>query len=87
MKRVVTLVASGALAFGLMAGPALAGHDHQLHNPSGCHTVPVGHQAHGDDEPGRKFHGGAHKGPATADDGTLGNGNSQVRVAGGSCEA
>lgn len=85
MKRVVTLVTTGALAFGLMAGPALADHDHKLTNPGGCHTIPVGHQDHGDEEPGRKFHGGAHKGPATAEDGTLGNGNSQAKVEGGAC--
>lgn len=89
MKRMGTLIAGGALALGMMAGPALADHDHQVNNPGGCHTVPVGHQAHGEDDPGKKFHGSAHKGPATEEqDGefVLGQGNSRVSVAGGACE-
>lgn len=90
MKRMVTLIAVGTLALGMMAGPALASHDHQLNNPSGCHTVPVGHQAHGEDDPGKKFHGSAHKGPATEQDSegnwVLGQGNSPVYVDGGACE-
>lgn len=89
MKRFLTLIASGALALGLMAGPALASHDHQLNNPGGCHTIPVGHQAHGEDDPGNKFHGAAHKGAATQqnEDGqwVLGKGNSHVWVDGGAC--
>lgn len=89
MKRVVILAATGALAVGMFAGPALASHDHQLNNPSGCHTVPVSHQDHQASDPGNKFHGSAHKGPATeqnADgDWILGQGNSRVSVDGGAC--
>lgn len=89
MKRVVTLVAGAALGLGLMAGPALAHHDHQMNNPSGCHTIPVGHQEHGADDPGNKFHGAAHKGAATEtnEEGqdVLGKGNSRNYVAGGAC--
>lgn len=91
MKRVVTVVATGALTVGLLAGPAMADHDHQVNNPSGCHTVPVGHQEHSAEDPGRKFHGAAHKGSATEPDedgrDRLGKGNSQVWVAGGACSS
>lgn len=84
-RAMMTAAAASLLALGV-AGPAAADHDHQLHNPSGCHTVPVSHQDHGADDPGRKFHGGAHKGPSVDEDGRLGNGHSQVTVAGGACE-
>lgn len=91
MRRLVSLLAGATLAVGLMAGPALANHDHQLNNPGGCHTVPVSHQAHGEEDPGRKFHGAAHKGAATeqGEDGRwyLGQGNSPVWVDGGACPA
>lgn len=85
MKRILMLVSALLLTFGLMAGPALADHDHHMENPSGCRDIPVGHQAHGEDDPGRKFHGAAHKGPATDEDGRLGKGNSPNTVSGGSC--
>lgn len=85
MRRLLTVIASGALMVGMLAGPALAHHDHQMNNPSGCHTVPVGHQAHGEDDPGNKFHGAAHKGPAADEEGRLGKGNSRATVAGGAC--
>lgn len=85
------VVFAGAVTFvGALAGPASANHDHQLNNPSGCVTIPVGHQAHGATDPGRKFHGAAHKGAATVQEPVtghwvLGQGNSQLWVDGGSC--
>lgn len=88
MERIIRLIIGAFLALGVMAGPALADHDHKLQNPSGCHTVPVGHQDHDADDPGKKFHGAAHKGPATEQqDGkwVLGQGNSPVSVDGGAC--
>lgn len=90
MKRFVTVIVGATLALGMMAGPALADHPHQVNNAGGCHDVPVGHQDHDDeDHPGKKFHGAAHKGPATEEDEGeffLGKGNSPVSVAGGTCE-
>lgn len=90
MRRIVTVAAATLLALGTMAGPALAKHPHHMEHPGGCSDVPVGHQAHGEDEPGNKFHGGAHVGAATEedDDGDqrLGQGNSQVTVHGGECD-
>lgn len=93
MRRLLTVIASGALMVGMLAGPALAHHDHQLNNPSGCHTVPVSHQDHSDSpdrkDSGNKFHGAAHKGAATERDeegkDRLGKGNSRVTVDGGAC--
>lgn len=88
MRRSIATIAAGVMLVGATAAPALADHDHQLTNPSGCHTIPVGHQAHGDEDPGRKFHGAAHKGAATEPVGdlmVLGKGNSRVSVAGGTC--
>lgn len=84
-RTVVAGVAGSVLA---LAGPASANHDHQLNNPGGCVDIPVAHQQHGADDPGRKFHGAAHKGPATTQvtgRWVLGQGNSQVWVDGGSC--
>lgn len=91
MKRTLMAAAVASLLAIPMAGPALANHDHQLHNPSGCHTIPVSHQAHGATDPGNKFHGAAHVGAATAPHPTivgafvLGQGNSVVYVKGGAC--
>lgn len=86
MKRIILTAAAASLLAVGAAGPAAADHDHQLNNPSGCHTIPVGHQAHGDDDPGNKFHGSAHVGAATDDEGVLGKGNSRASVTGGGCE-
>lgn len=92
MRKILKLVVVGGAATILLAlaGPASANHDHQLHNPGGCVTVPVAHQDHGLTDPGNKFHGAAHKGAATSQDPVtghwvLGQGNSPVWVDGGSC--
>lgn len=85
------IAAAASLVVVAMAGPASANHDHQLHNPGGCHTIAVSHQAHGTDDPGNKFHGAAHIGAATEPHVTipgayvLGQGNSLVFVKGGAC--
>ncbi|MBW3562260.1 MAG: hypothetical protein KY437_07165 [Actinobacteria bacterium] len=79
-----TLVATAVLAVAaLSATPASASHDHHLDLPNGgCATIPVGHQDHGSDAPGRKFHGGLHTGvPGTF---AFAQGG-QVSVAGGGC--
>lgn len=90
MRRITAVTATALMMVGLTAGPAMAHHDHKLTNPGGCHTIPVGHQAHTGDDPGNKFHGAAHAGAATEGAfvdgvGTLGRGNSRVTVAGGAC--
>ena len=82
--RTKIAVAAVALAIvALPAGPAFASHDHHLDLPNdGCATIPVGHQAHGEEDPGKKFHGGLHTGvPGTFafDQG------GQVTVSGGAC--
>ena len=77
-----------ALMVAMLALPAAANHDHQLHNPGGCTTIPVSHQDHSAGAPGRKFHGAAHIGSETKLVGgkyVLGKGNSVVHVAGGAC--
>ena len=88
-RRTITMLVALVLAFAAMTGPALADHDHKLLTPGGCVPVPVGHQDHGPDDPGLKFHGGAHVGPAVGHKGPgewpLGQGNSQVTVDGGAC--
>lgn len=66
MKK--TAPAAAALAIlAIPVSPAFASHDHHLDLPhGGCTTIPVGHQTHGEDDPGKKFHGGLHTGvPAT----------------------
>lgn len=91
MKKIFMTVAAASLMVVAMAGPASADHDHQLHNRSGCHTIPVSHQAHGATDPGNKFHGAAHVGAATVPHPTiagafvLGQGNSAVYVKGHAC--
>lgn len=94
MRKTLRITVAGVVAVFMLAlaGPAMAHHDHQLTNPSGCHTIRVGHQAHTAHDPGRKFHGAAHDGAATAFDpitkiGVLGKGNSPVTVTGGACPA
>lgn len=87
--RGLTLAVAAAGMLATTALPAAANHDHIIVTPGGCHTIPVSHQAHGGDDPGRKFHGGAHVGAAAGDAvergvATLGKGNSQVKVAGDS---
>jgi hypothetical protein len=91
MRRIFVLISAFVLALGMMAVPAAAHHDHILVNPSGCVTIPVGHQDHAawdaGTHPGRKFHGAAHVGSATEGTvvdgvGTLGRGNSGTEVAG-----
>jgi hypothetical protein len=87
MKRSITVASSVLLLLGLLAGPAAANHDHWLRNPSGCVRIPVGHQAHGENDPGLKFQGSAHVGAAVGwhtenGVGTLGHGSSPVQVEG-----
>lgn len=89
MKRVIALLTFATLMFALMAVPAIAHHDHQLHNPSGCVTIPVSHQDHASGI-GNKVHNAIHVGTAVSYDpatgiGTLGQGNSNVWVKGAAC--
>lgn len=97
MKRTLFALTTTLLALAMLAGPAGAHHDHRLDNPGGCVDIKVGHQDHsGYDEQGgdprgvgKKFHGGAHVGAATAKDADgvdrLGQANSRVTVMGGHC--
>ena len=89
MRTIVKALVIGSVAVFVLAlaGPALAHHDHQLHNPGGCHTIPVGHQDHATST-GNMFHGAAHKGAATelvSGKYVLGQGNSVVWVDGNAC--
>ena len=93
MKRSLIVTGSALLALALLAGPALADHDHRLLTPGGCVTVPVGHQAHAPGESwepgsgqGAYFHSGLHVGATDASNQVLGQGNSRVEVFGGACD-
>lgn len=83
MKHKITAAAAVLAIVAIPASPAFANHDHHLDLPNGdCATIPVGHQAHGEDDPGRKFHGGLHTGvPGTF---AFAQGG-QITVAGGAC--
>jgi hypothetical protein len=95
MRRITVLFTALLLALGMLATPAAAHHDHNLNNPSGCVTIKVGHQTHGPNDPGLKFHGSAHVGAAVEHHptghafgeniGILGRGNSPVWVGGNGC--
>jgi hypothetical protein len=93
MKRLLIATVSAMLALALLAGPALADHDHRLITPGRCVTVPVGHQQHAPGESwergsgqGAYFHSGLHIGATDASNQVLGKGNSRVRVFGGACD-
>ena len=93
MKRLLIATVSGLLALAMLAGPALADHDHHLMTPGGCVTVPVADQDHAPQdswEPGSGqgayFHSGLHIGATDASNQVLGKGNSRVQVFGQACD-
>lgn len=88
MRRIVSMVATAAVALGLMATPALAEHEHFINTPGTCvENVARGQTSIDDASHGgyHRFHTNVHLGATDEGNQVLGQGHSRVHVGKGSC--